>query len=67
MPAQSLTPKELVYKHIFDKSHIVTEEELQNVRVGFLYNENEKHKPAVTGERLQVNLSRHSTIAELIK
>jgi len=34
---EQLTPKELVYKHIFDKSHTVTEEELKNVKVGFLH------------------------------
>lgn len=36
MLPEQLTPKELVYKHIFDLSHIVTEEELRNMQVGFL-------------------------------
>jgi hypothetical protein len=44
MLTEQLTPKELVHKHIFDKSHIVTEEELKNVRVGFLYREDEEKK-----------------------
>jgi hypothetical protein len=35
MLAEKLTPKELVLKHIFDKNHVVTEEELKNVKVGF--------------------------------
>jgi hypothetical protein len=35
MLSETLTPKELVLKHIFDKNHVVTEEELKNVKVGF--------------------------------
>jgi hypothetical protein len=35
MLAEKLTPKELVLKHIFDKNHVVTDEELKNVKVGF--------------------------------
>jgi hypothetical protein len=35
MLSEKLTPKELVLKHIFDKNHVVTEEELKNVKVGF--------------------------------
>lgn len=42
MLPEQLTPKELVYKHIFDLSHIVTEEELQNMQVGFRYLEGEE-------------------------
>jgi len=34
MLTEKLTPKELVLKHIFDKNHVVTEEELKNVKVG---------------------------------
>lgn len=30
----SFTPKELVYKHIYDPNHVVTEEELKNMRIG---------------------------------
>jgi hypothetical protein len=52
MLTEQLTPKELVHKHIFDKSHIVTEEELQNVKVGFLYGEDDEYKK--TQEHIQV-------------
>jgi hypothetical protein len=30
----SFTPKELVYKHIYDPNHVVTEEELRNMIIG---------------------------------
>ncbi len=30
----SFTPKELVYKHIYDPNHVVTEEDLKNLKVG---------------------------------
>ena len=55
MLTEKLTPKELVLKHIFDRNHIVTEEELKNVKVGFLNEQTEESSDVITNvERPQL-------------